>query len=60
MQKMIIETDVLEALSLIDSYTIKNGELVFKHRTTQLGYMYADLYRSNGFKVPVTVPLEMK
>lgn len=55
--KLIIESNADEALSLIDSFVIKNENLEAKPRNTMYGYSCAETYRSRGFRVPISEQL---
>lgn len=55
--KLIIESSAEEALSLIDSFVIRNGCLEGKPRKTKSGNSFCECYRSRGFRVPVIEPL---
>ncbi|MBX9723658.1 MAG: hypothetical protein K2X81_19795 [Candidatus Obscuribacterales bacterium] len=55
-ERMIIESLGLEALDLIESFSIKDGNLIAKPRRT--GYSCPEAYRGRGFHVPITEPLK--
>lgn len=55
--KLIIESNAYEALSLIESFVIKKGNLEGKPRNTKYGYGFCESYRSRGFRVPVSEPI---
>jgi len=56
--RMIIETFPYQAISLIESFTIKDKMVVAKPRTSKYGYSIAEHYREQGFRVAVSVPID--
>lgn len=56
--RFILETFPYQAISLIESFKIKDKQLVAKPSTSKYGYSISESYREQGFRVAVSVPIE--